>query len=162
MGSAAFGQAAQVQGPADEPRVNQLIIYGSDQCPPSTDTEINVCARLPESDRYRIPPNLRGDPNSARNQAWTNRATELSYVGRTGTDSCSTVGAGGFTGCFTQMIRAAQAERRGGDQVNWDALIDQARQERLRTIDQRAQESDAEAHPNSGVIHDPPTPDPQS
>ena len=76
--------AAQDRGRrAAEPKINQLIVYGDDPCPPSTDDEIIVCARKPESDRYRIPENLRGDPNDPANQAWANRATELEYVGRT-------------------------------------------------------------------------------
>ena len=49
--------------PSADPRVNQLIIYGDDPCPQSTNEEIIVCARLPENDRYRIPPNVRDDPN---------------------------------------------------------------------------------------------------
>ncbi len=136
-----------------QPRVNQLIIYGDDPCPRSTDDEIIVCARLPEDDRYRIPPNLRHDLNDARNGSWANRAIELSYVGRTGTDSCSTVGGGGFTGCMMQMINAARAERTSNDQVDWNALIEAARQQRLGTIDQRARETEEDEHPNSRVIY---------
>ena len=63
------------KAPAAEPRVNQVIVYGNDPCPASTDPdEITVCARLPEDDRYRIPPNLRDNPNAPANQAWANRA----------------------------------------------------------------------------------------
>ena len=61
----------------EDVRVNQLIIYGDDSCPASTDDQINVCAKLPESDRYRIPENLRtrDDPQS---NSWYNQAIELS------------------------------------------------------------------------------------
>jgi hypothetical protein len=127
----------------DEERVNQLIIYGDDPCPPSSGDEITVCARLPEDDRFRIPPNLRNDPNDPAGQSWANRAIELSYAGRTGTDSCSTVGGGGFTGCFNQIVRQARAERANADQVNWNQLIEQARQERLSGIDAAAREEEA-------------------
>lgn len=130
-----------------EPRVNQLIIYGGDVCPPSTDDVINVCATLPEEDRYRIPENLREDPNDPRRQSWANRAIELSYVGRTGTESCSTVGPGGFTGCFNQIVRSARAERAGRDEINWNRLIEEAREERLRRIDEEA-EAEEEADRN--------------
>src|SRR5256885_7741370 len=58
-------------------------------------TLFRSCYRVPEAERYRIPPNLRDNPNDPRNQSWTNRATELAYVGRTGTQSCSTSGPGG-------------------------------------------------------------------
>src|SRR5688572_15000906 len=63
-----------------DPRVNQLIVYGEDPCPQSTNDEIIVCARLPEDDRYRIPARLRNDPNAPANQSWAQRAAELSYI----------------------------------------------------------------------------------
>lgn len=136
---------AQPVGPADI-RVNQLIIYGDDPCPQSTDpNEVIVCARLPDDDRYRIPPNLREDPNDPVRQSWANRALELQYVGRTGTDSCSPTGPGGFTGCFTQLANQARAERRNNDQVNWARMIEEARQERLSQIDAAAEEEEQEA-----------------
>jgi hypothetical protein len=132
-----------------EPRVNQLIVYGDDPCPASTYDEINVCAVLPEEDRYRIPPQLRHNPNDPANQSWANRAIELSYAGRTGTDSCSTVGAGGFTGCFNQIVRQARAERAGTDEVNWSQLIEQARRDRMRRIGEaEAEEAEAEVDRN--------------
>lgn len=135
--------AGDVAGP-DDLRVNQLIIYGDDACPRSTEDQITVCARRPESDRFRIPENLRTaeDPES---NSWTNRAIELSYVGRTGTDSCSPTGAGGFTGCLNQLVTAARAERAGRDEVNWNRLIDEARQERLGRIDELAEEDERRA-----------------
>ncbi|MDQ8756053.1 hypothetical protein RCO27_07400 [Sphingosinicella sp. LHD-64] len=124
--------AASAQSATGEPQINQLIVYGEDTCPPSTDAVINVCARLPEDDRYRIPPNLRSDPNNPSNQAWARRAVELSYVGRAGTESCSPTGPGGWTGCFNQMVTQARAERATDERINWNQLIDEARQERLR------------------------------
>jgi hypothetical protein len=151
-GAPAFAQG--VAGPANEPRVNQLIIYGSDSCPPSTDNEIIVCARKPEGDRYRIPENLRTDPNDPRSESWANRAIELSYVGRTGTESCSTVGPGGFTGCFAQIAREARADRATRDSVNWNRLIEEARQERLSRIDADAAADEA-ADPNPSPIPPP-------
>jgi hypothetical protein len=139
--------AAAASASDDEVPVNQVIVYGDDACPASTDEVINVCARLPEQERFRIPPNLRNDPNDPAGQAWSRRASELSYVGRTGAESCSTVGAGGFTGCFNQIVQQARAERRGGDSVNWNALIEQARQERLRRIDEAIMDEDRPGPP---------------
>jgi hypothetical protein len=137
--------AAQAVGPQDV-RVNQLIIYGDDACPQSPNpNEVTVCARLPEGDRYRLPPNLRDNPNDPANQSWANRAIELSYVGRTGTDSCSTVGGGGFTGCFNQIVTQARAQRRNSDQVNWARMIEEARQERLSHIDEQARAAEEAA-----------------
>jgi hypothetical protein len=128
---------------AAEPRVNQVIVYGDDPCTASRDPdEITVCARLPEADRYRIPPNLRDNPNDPRNQSWTGRATELAYVGRTGTDSCSTSGPGGFTGCLNQIINQAQAERRAVGDVNWVRMVEEARRDREARLRAEAHEGD--------------------
>ena len=129
--------------PAEEVRVNQLIVYGNDPCPQSTQDEITVCARRPESDRYRIPAPLRGMGRS-ENTSWATQATELQYVGRTGIESCSTVGPGGSTGCLTQLINQARAERQNSDQVDWNALIDKARRERLGRIDVESEEIERE------------------
>ena len=132
LASAAFAQqpgvaapeavAAAPQQPASavaDPRVNQLIIYGDDPCPQGNDDEIIVCARLPEDDRFRIPPALRENPDPAGNQAWTNRAIELSYAGRSGIGSCTPAGPGGMTGCCNQIVQQARAERAGlGESIN--------------------------------------------
>lgn len=149
MAFAAFGLPAQAQaqaqapaaaaaaGPADTvERVKQVIVYGDDPCPPSQGDEISICARLPDADRYRIPKELRDDPNAPANQSWMNRAQSIEYVGRSGTDSCSPVGAGGATGCFQQLARAARAERRSmmGD-ASWADLVAAEREKRLSTID---------------------------
>ena len=139
--------ATPVRAGPDDVRVNQLIIYGDDPCPESTDpNEVTVCARLPDSDRYRVPPNLRENPNDPASNSWANRAIELSYVGRTGTDSCSTVGGGGFTGCFNQIVSQARAERRAaGTDVNWTRMIEEARARRNRQIEEQAQSDEEEA-----------------
>lgn len=143
---AAPAAAQQATAPAVGPediKINQLYIYGDDTCPPSTETEINVCAKLPEADRYRIPENLR-ESGSPRNNAWSNRVQELSYVGRTGAESCSPTGPGGWTGCFGQLLNQARLERENRDDVNWNRLIEQARQERLGRIDTEAAAVEAE------------------
>lgn len=49
--------------------------------------------------------------------------------------SCDPAGAGGFTGCTQKMIDAAYADRAEGENVRFSQLIEQARQERLSTID---------------------------
>ncbi len=130
------GQAAA--SGAEDVKVNQLIVYGNDPCPQSTQDEITVCARRPENDRYRIPEPLRGTGQPETN-SWANRALELQYVGRTGIESCSPVGPGGATGCLTQFINQARAERQGGDAVNWNAMIEEARQRRLGRIDEESE-----------------------
>ena len=83
--------AAQAQGQDAGESVNQLIIYGDDPCPKSTDDTIVVCARKAESERYRIPEPLRGS-QSPQNDAWNNRVLAYETIGKNGTLSCSPVG----------------------------------------------------------------------
>jgi hypothetical protein len=145
--STASAQASAPAAAADG-KISQLIVYGDDPCPRGNVDEIVVCARKPESDRYRIPKALRGDPNDPKNQAWADRASELQYVGRSGIGSCTPVGPGGASGCFNQLVREARAERAGRDEVNWNALIEAARQERLGKIDAQSAAEEAQANPH--------------
>lgn len=149
--AAALAQPAQPGGGAmtDNVKVNQLIVYGEDRCPASAGDEITVCARRPESDRYRIPEPLRDDPDAPANEAWTNRAEALEYVGRTGIGSCTPVGPGGGIGCYQQLVRQARAERENGDDVNWQRLVEEARQERLSRIDAEAKAVQEQIDQNS-------------
>jgi hypothetical protein len=121
----------------DETRVNQLIVYGEDQCPQSSEGEITVCARLDESERYRIPPDLRTS-NDPANQPWTARVKSFEAVGAFGPLSCTPTGLGGELGCTAKMIEAAYAERANSNTVRMAELVAQAREERLSTIDDEA------------------------
>lgn len=106
--------AAAQRSPEPPPeRTVSLLVFGNDPCPRSSDTEIVVCARLPESERYRIPKSLRGRKGELAAESWVNRAHDLEYVSRIGTpNSCSPVGSGGQTGCYEQFLRIAREERR--------------------------------------------------
>jgi len=84
-----------------------LVIFGNDTCPRDT-----ICVRRSESERYRIPQELRRVEPSAQSQSWAQRARSMEYVGASGTNSCTPVGAGGWTGCYQQMLRQAREERR--------------------------------------------------
>ena len=125
---------ATAQSAADEPKVNQLIIYGDDKCPPSTDQEITVCARLDESERYRIPEDLR-ESSGPENTAWVNKVKSFEAVGNFGPLSCSPRGSGGELGCTMKMIETAYAEKANSSSVRFAELISKARQERLAKID---------------------------
>ena len=125
---------AAAQTAADEPKVNQLIIYGDDKCPPSTDQEITVCARLDESERYRIPEDLR-ESSGPQNTAWVNKVKSFEAVGNFGPLSCSPRGSGGELGCTMKMIETAYAEKANSSSVRFAELISKARQERLAKID---------------------------
>lgn len=129
---------AQAQDQAGD-RVNQLVIYGDDPCPRSSEEEIVVCARKDEGERYRIPETLRGGSlGDAKNQAWSERVRSYEYVGKSGTSSCSPTGAGGFTGCTQALLSQAYAEKGIDDTVNWGQLIEEERQNRLARIDAEA------------------------
>ena len=108
LGAAAIGVGVLVTpaGPAlaQNSKVSEIIVYGTDPCPRSTDDEIVVCARKPETERYRIPERLRQGGSLQSRQAWAARAKSFETVGRTGINSCSPVGPGGFTGCMEQLI----------------------------------------------------------
>lgn len=113
--AAAIAVAVLPSAPAaaqNSARVNEIIVYGTDPCPRSTDDEIVVCARKPESERYRIPERLREGGSLQSRQAWAARAKSFETVGRTGINSCSAVGPGGWTGCTDQLIKEAFTERR--------------------------------------------------
>jgi len=108
-GIAAVAVPAQAQ---DGQRISEIIVYGNDPCPRSTDDEVVVCARKPEAERYRIPERFRtGGPRQTR-EAWANKARSIEVAGRTGIMSCSPVGPAGHTGCLEQLIRQAQDEAR--------------------------------------------------
>lgn len=103
--------AFAAQPAAAQAGVARITVYGSDPCPRSQGDEIVVCARQPESERYRVPKQLR-DAKKAGIQSWGERAESLEYVGASGTASCSPAGAGGWTGCQNQLLAQARAERR--------------------------------------------------
>lgn len=142
--AAAIPANAQI-GP-NEPRVKQVIVYGDDPCPISEGDEILVCARQGEEERYRIPKDLRREEiGSTKNESWTSRVRSIEYVGASGTQSCSPVGAGGFTGCFSKIAKDAKAERKAMGDKSWSDLVAAERAKRLGTIDADSKEIEAQA-----------------
>lgn len=105
----ATAATAQIdEEPARDPRIQQLIVYGNDPCPVSTGEEIIVCARRPEDDRYRLPERFREDPQRRVNISWARQAETLEMATRADVLRCSTVGPGGFAGCWAEMMRQAR------------------------------------------------------
>ena len=96
--------------------IAEIVVYGNDPCPRSTDDQVVVCARRPEADRFRIPEKLRPSGTRQQTNSWANRSQALETVGSTGVNSCSPVGPGGYTGCLTQVIRNAREERQEQNQ----------------------------------------------
>lgn len=132
-----FTAAPALAQDAPEPKVNQLIVYGNDECPVSGDDTITVCARKAEAERFRIPQILRKS-SSPQNEAWNNKVLAYERVGKTGMMSCSPVGAGGWTGCSGQLINAAYAEKQSDESIRFGQLIADERAKRLSTIDKDA------------------------
>lgn len=123
-------------------KVNQLIVYGDDPCPQSSEAEITVCARKKEEERYRIPEALR-ETQSPENRAWTDRVVAYETVGRFGTMSCSPTGPGGMTGCLGKLIDTAYAEKKNDPNIRFSELIAAERAKRLSTLDTDAAETQA-------------------
>ena len=98
-------------------RITRVIVYGSDPCPRGANGEVIICGRRGAQERFRIPEALRDDAaaDDPENVSWAARNQSLEYAGRTGIQSCSTVGPGGQTGCLAELIRAARGERRVGE-----------------------------------------------
>jgi hypothetical protein len=99
---------------------HRIVVYGKEPCPRAQkDDEIVVCARRPETERYRIPKELRDsagedDPDGT---SWAARAEPLEYVGRSGLESCSTAGSGGASGCWNESVRGWRRDRGRSDGV---------------------------------------------
>src|SRR5437762_6774109 len=100
--------------PAPPPsRISNLVVYGNDPCPGGKDGEIVVCARQPESERYRIPKELRAKRKQNHPaESWTARTRTMDEVSRKALpDSCSAVGSGGQSGCFRKFQQDARDAR---------------------------------------------------
>jgi len=116
---AVAGGLAGVPAPAfaQQGNVAEIIVYGNDPCPRSTDDQVVVCARRPETERYRIPPKYRPSGTRQQEQSWAANSRALETAGATGTNSCSPVGPGGYTGCLTKLINEAREEQKESTQA---------------------------------------------
>ena len=100
-------------------RTSVLYTYGDEPCPEATGDEIVVCAQQPESERYRVPKELReelkedevagGGSWASAVDSYTNGAAAASRP-----NSCSPVGSYGFTGCAAAALRQWFEARRAG------------------------------------------------
>ncbi|WP_419813940.1 hypothetical protein [Glacieibacterium sp.] len=97
--------------------ITTATVYGNDPCPTASNGDIVVCGRLPEAERFRIPPKLRKHKAERTEQPWSARVATLDDAARPERpDSCSAVGAGGQTGCTAAMLRQWADERRANGQ----------------------------------------------
>lgn len=91
-----------------------LVIFGNDKCPTNASgEEIVVCSRRPESERYRIPKELRTPIIiTPENQSWAAKANDTLDAGAgSGIGSCTASGPGGGIGCWAQQMRNAKRQR---------------------------------------------------
>lgn len=100
----------------------EVTVYGNDPCPRSTESQIVVCNRAPESQRYRLPPSQNPQGTRQQRQSWAKKSQQLMTVGNTGTMQCSPVGPGGYTGCLTQEINQAKQDAREQQEQNTPPL----------------------------------------
>ena len=114
--------APERAGDGTTPRQRLVTVFGTEECPkPTSPDEIVVCARLPDSEIYRIPPKLRTaerrvSPFQANRSLLLGDATG-GAGGSIG--SCSAVGPGGLFGCDRRQIDAwakDRANRMGTDE----------------------------------------------
>lgn len=101
----------------EPPRKHSILItYGDDACPAPVGDEIIVCAQQPESERYRVPKELREqkqDDAVPMGQSWGSAVEGYEDIARTTRpDSCSAVGSYGATGCMAAALRQWHAQRR--------------------------------------------------
>ena len=89
---------------------SEVVVYGNDPCPRSTDSSIVVCRHRPESERYRLPKNQQLQGSRQERQSWANRSRTVMNAGKTGINSCSAVGPAGTSGCLIQQIEQARRE----------------------------------------------------
>ena len=95
-----------------------IEVFGNDPCPRSTDSEVVVCARKPDSERFRIPERLRTGGALQSRQAWANRARSFEIATRRGVNTCDAVGPSGQSGCLQRIIDQAYAETRESETEN--------------------------------------------
>jgi hypothetical protein len=97
-----------------QPRQRLVTVFGTEECPkPTSPDEVVVCARLPDSEIYRIPKQLRSAENRV-SPFQANRALLLGDAsgGAGGSiGSCSAVGAGGMIGCNQRQVDAWAQDR---------------------------------------------------
>lgn len=113
--SAQHEQSPPAQAARPE-RISFLVTFGDDKCPDAVGDEIIVCAPAPESERYRIPRELRDTEKEvvSGGNSWTSAVESLdAYARAVLPNSCSVNGSNGFSGCTKTALDRWHAERRG-------------------------------------------------
>ena len=135
--SGAMAIPAHAQGGGNE-RIMMVTIPAGEECPTTDEPDtIIVCDEISDGEQYRIPRQLRRS-GSPENRAWTDRVRDLEDVGNFGPGSCTNIGGGSEIGCSIQEIEDSKAARAEAPERLFSQQIDQARQERLSTIEGEA------------------------
>ena len=106
--------APESVGDGTQPRQRLVTVFGTEACPkPTSADEIVVCARLPDSEIYRIPTKLRqADKRTSPFQTNRNLLLGDATGGAGGSiGSCSAVGSGGMIGCNRNQVDAWAHDR---------------------------------------------------
>lgn len=118
--AAVTGGLAPFDAPAaaQQATTAEVVVFGNDPCPRSTDDQVVVCSRRPETDRYRLPKSQQLQGTRQQRQSWANKSQKLMTVGNTGVGSCSAVGPGGREGCLVQQIQQDKQAAKEAQQDN--------------------------------------------
>lgn len=114
LGAPAIAQEQEAVEPSGRRTIN-LTVYGEDSCPKAQGDEIVVCARQPESERYRIPKRIRERPVTTGSPGWTNQVASIEEASRQTIPGKSCKGASFFpsgAACLADALRQWLAERR--------------------------------------------------
>lgn len=117
-GSAQSAAAGAAEPETSSQRTLNVIVYGDDSCPQGQEGEIVVCARQPESERYRIPRKLRDKPASPGGQSWTSRVAANEETQRDSLPTGCSVMNNSAVGCLAKALRQWRAERRMAQSEN--------------------------------------------
>lgn len=107
--------ASLAQSAEPPQKTSVLVTFGDEPCPEADGDEIVVCAHEDESERYRVPKELREElrEDVPAGTSWAARVEGYDDIARaTRPNSCSPVGSYGFTGCAALALRQWFEERR--------------------------------------------------
>jgi len=110
LAAPAFAQDESLAQSGQPPqRTSVLYTYGDEPCPEAQGDEIVVCAQQPETERYRVPKELREElkeDEAVGGGSWASAVEGYDNVARAARpNSCSPVGSYGFTGCAAAAMR---------------------------------------------------------
>ena len=109
--SPAVRRASGASVRAGRQSTSEIIVYGNDPCPRSTDDQSSSAPAGRRAERYRLPEDQQRRARAQQTRVLGAASSQaLTTVGATGTGSCSPVGPGGYTGCLDPGDQQASAE----------------------------------------------------